>query len=333
MAELKRYYHGGVRNGAAPHISMAIELYNDGVKFFEKGEYAIAREAVTESLQLEPRNPLGWELLGEIENLQQNFDKAEQYYKKSFSLDASARVKARIEKLSKERLIEGKMATYDEEHFIIKYRRDDPRYEGYFLKNLLRDTYRKVSQDLGFYINNKIVVIFYRPEDFRYVTEQPHFVGGIYDGKIRLPAYRKGFSERDFRATMAHEMTHALVAYLSALRAPAWIQEGLAEYEENKLRPVDTSLLKAAVRSDEVLPFEQFLLTDIKMTMRPRDIALFYQQAFSVVSYLIERFGMYRMKEVLEELRKGNDSYAALEDVFGISPERLESEWLKTLKA
>ncbi|OQA57423.1 MAG: Tetratricopeptide repeat protein [Candidatus Omnitrophica bacterium ADurb.Bin277] len=333
MAELKRYYYGDARGGsAAPVTPMAISFYNDAVKYFETGEYEIADEAVRESLQLEARNPLAWELLGEIANLRQDFDKAEECYKKSYSLNPSPQVRAKLEKLAKERLIEGKFDTYTEERFVIKYRRDDAQYDGYFLKTLLRDTYREVSRSLGFYITNKIVVIFYKPEEFRYVTGQPFYIGGIYDGKIRLPAYQKGFREEDLRAVVAHEMTHAFVAYLSGLRAPAWIQEGLAQYQENRVRPIPTDMLKAAAARSGLIPIDRFLLTNLKPGVDPSGLVIFYQQAFSFTGYLVERFGMYRMKEILEEIRKGNDSFTAIEDVLKISVNRLESEWLALLQ-
>jgi hypothetical protein len=164
------------------------------------------------------------------------------------------------------------------------------------------------------------------------VTNQQYYIGGLYDGKIRLPAYRKDMSEKQLRATVAHEMTHAFVAYLSSSKAPAWIQEGLAEYEENKIRPVDLKALKLAARKGQTLPIDRFFLLGISAKTGTGELMLFYQQAFSFVNYLVERFGMYRLKEILEKFRKGEDSFAAIEEVLKISPKRLESEWLETLK-
>jgi hypothetical protein len=270
--------------------------------------------------------------MGELENLQQNFEKAKEYYRKSYLLSPSPRVKEKLEKLSKEQLVESNLDTYDEEHFIIKYRRDDPKYEGSMLRDVLRDSYRTVSQDFGFYIHNKIVVLLYEGSEFRYVTNQQYYVGGLYDGKIRLPAYRKDMSSGQLRATVAHEMTHAFVAYLSGSKAPAWIQEGLAEYEENKIRPVELTALRRAVQKKQTLPIDQFFLLGITPDLKPEDLMLFYQQAFSFVSYFVERFGMYRMRELLEKFGKGEDSFAAIEEVLKISPQRLEKEWLETLK-
>ena len=183
LNELKRYYSAGARSGVAgvPQIPMAISFYNDAVQFFEKGEYEIAREAATESIHLDPRNPLAWELLGEIENLRQNFDKAGEYYKKSYGLNASPRVKAKLEKLNKERLVEGRWILPRGTLFI-KYDRSDSQYEGFFLKIFAGDLPESFSGS-GILYSSQDCGYFYKPEDFRYVTEQPHFVGAFTTGK------------------------------------------------------------------------------------------------------------------------------------------------------
>ena len=89
--EIDRFYAGN--DGKAPVAPMAIGLYNDAVKFFEKNEFELARDALNESLALEPRNALAFELLGEIENLQQNFEKAEKYYKQGYLVSPSTRLR------------------------------------------------------------------------------------------------------------------------------------------------------------------------------------------------------------------------------------------------
>lgn len=328
--ELRKFYYAN--SGMAPLTPMAIQMYNDAVRFFEKGEYELAREAVKESIDLEPRNALAWELWGEIENLQQDFEKADEYYKKSYRLNPSPRMRQKIEKLQKERTVEEKLDSYDEEHFIIKYRQGDEGYEGYGLKNLLRETYRQISQDFGYYFNHKTVVLFYQTGEFHSVTGQKHWVGGMYDGKIRLPAYHKGYSERDLRAVVAHEMTHPFVASLSGMRAPAWLHEGLAQYEENKVRPVDTIVFDSAVKTGALIPLNE-LFSNVK-PMQQKDpllVALFYQQAFKLTEYMVERYRMVRMKEILEKFREGKATEEILEEVLGISIQQLEKDWRSTI--
>lgn len=328
---IERFYAG--KGGNAPMTPMAIELYNDAVKFFEKNEFELAREALHESLSLEPRNALALELLGEIENLQQNFKKAEYYYKQSYLVSPSTRLRQKIEKIQKENSVEKDLDTYDEEHFIIKYRQGEQGYEGSWLKDLLRDVYRQVSQDFGVYFNHKTTVLFYSGQGFHDVTGQSAWVGGLYDGKIRLPAYRQGFRELDLRAAAIHEMTHAFVAFLSGMRAPAWIHEGLAEYEQNKILPVNISVFNAAVRTKALMPMNRLLSEDLKMDkMDPLEVALFYQEVFVLVRYMVERYQMYRMKEILVKFKEGKPAEQVIEEVLGISTSQLEQEWLASLK-
>jgi hypothetical protein len=329
--EINQFYAG--KGGRAPMAPMAIELYNDAVKFFEKNEYELAREALKESLSLEPRNALALELLGEIENLQQNFEKAEYYYKQSYLMSPSARLRQKIEKIQKENSIEKDLDTDDEEHFIIKYRKGEQGYEGYWLKNLLRDTYRQISQDFGTYFNHKTAVLFYSQNEFHDVTGQSLWVGGLYDGKIRLPSYHQGFKEPDLQMAAAHEMTHAFVAFLSGGRAPAWIHEGLAQYEQNKIQPVNTTFFRAAVRTKSLMPMNRVLSENLKIDkMDPLEVALFYQEVFTLVKYMVERFQMYRMKEILLKFKEGKPAEQAIEEVLGISILQLEKEWLATIK-
>jgi len=328
--EIEKFYSG--KGGTAPMTPMAIGLYNDAVKFFEKNEFELAREALNESLSLEPRNALALELLGEIENLQQNFKMAENYYKQSYLISPSMRLRQKIEKIQKENLVEKDLDTYDEEHFIIKYRKGEQGYEGYWLKNLLRDSYRQISQDFGAYFNHKTTVLFYSGNGFHDVTGQSLWVGGLYDGKIRLPAYHQGFRELDLRAAAVHEMTHAFVASLSGGRAPAWIHEGLAEYEQNKIQPVNTMVFEAAVRTKALMPMSRLLSESLQIDkMDPLEVSLFYQEVFELVRYMVERFQMYRMKEILSKFKERKPAEQAIEEVLGISTAQLEHEWLSTI--
>ena len=329
--EVERFYAG--KGGSAPMAPMAIELYNDAVKFFEKNEFDLAREALKESLALDPRFAQALELLGEIENLQQNFEVAENYYKQSYLISPSTRLRQKIEKIQKENAVEKDLDTYDEEHFIIKYRKGEQGYEGYWLKNLLRDIYRQVSQDFGAFFNHKTAVLFYGSQEFHDVTGQSLMVGGLYDGKIRLPAYKQGFKELDLRSAATHEMTHAFVAALSGMRAPAWIHEGLAQYEQNKVLPIDLLVFRAAIRTETLMPLDRMLSESLQIDkMDPLEVALFYQEAFKLVSYMVERFSMYRMKEILVKFKEGKQAEQAIEEVLGISTEQLEKEWLLSLK-
>ena len=134
------------------------------------------------------------------------------------------------------------------------------------------------------------------------------------------------------RAAAAHEMTHAFVASLSGSRAPAWIHEGLAEYEQNKIQPVNAIVFTAAVRTKALMPMGRLLSENLKIEkMDPLEVALFYQEVYKLVSYMVERYQMYRMKEILLKFKDGKPAEQAIEEVLGISTAQLETEWLATI--
>ena len=330
--EIERFFLGGKNEQSVPQIPMAIELYNQAVEFFEKNEYEMAVEALNSSIALDSRISLAYELLAEIYYLKQDFDKALESYKKAFSLDPSARLREKIEKVQGEANVEEGLDTYHEEHFIIKYKGGSEGYDGYYLKNLLRETYRIISKDFGHYFRHKTVVLFYDAKEFYEVTGKPHWVGGLYDGKIRLPAHQNNLSALELRALVMHEMTHAFVSSVGGMQVPAWIHEGLAQYEENKVRPIDLFIFKAAVKTNSLIPIETLVYEKLSLEgADPLNVMLFYQESFKFVSYMVERYKMYRVKNILGHIKDGEDSVSAIESVLKISLKRLDKEWRSTL--
>lgn len=317
-----------------PTTPIAVQMFNDAVEFYEKKEYDLASEALKDSLEYDPRNQLAYELLGDISYLQQRLAEAKEYYKKAYELGANSRLRDKLSKLREEASVERGMSTYRERHFIVKYKRDNKMYDGFDLRELLRETYRDISKDMGHYLNHQVVVLLYDREEFQQLTSLPHWAAGVYDGKIRMPAYQKNFKDRDLRALTAHEVTHVFVASLSNGRAPAWINEGLAEYQEDKVRRDDRLVLRSALKTGSLLPMDVLLTNGGATSLGdPLQVSLFYDQSFSLVSYLVERYGMFRVKKMLESFGKGKDSHDAIRSVLKISPEMLEKDWLASLRS
>ena len=116
------------------------------------------------------------------------------------------------------------------------------------------------------------------------------------------------------------------------MRAPAWIHEGLAQYEQNKIKPVDLLVFNAAIRTKALMPMDRLLSEKLDTAkMDPLEIALFYQEVFKLVSYMVDRYQMYRMKEILIKLKDGRPAEQAIEEELGISTTQLEKEWLASL--
>jgi STE24 endopeptidase len=331
---MKSYFLGGTSDASAVDLPIAIELYNDAVKFFEKREYELAREALRDSLSYDAKNPFAHELLGDIAYYQQKLDEALKHYESAYRLKARQDLKVKIEKIQKEKKVESGLASYEGEHFLIKYKGESAGLEGYELKEYLQKSFREVGQDLGYFFKHKVAVLLYDENEFREINEVPHWSSGVYDGKIRLPAYRQGFTLKEVRRIIRHEMTHAFVGEMSAARCPPWLNEGLAEYEEEKEEPSDFRVFQAAIRSGSLFPlqslFDQKKILELK---DPLEAELFYQQSHQVVMYLVTRYGMFKVKQMLEQFAKDKDSFEVLQEVLKISPLELEERWKETLTA
>lgn len=317
-----------------PKANLAVEAFNRAVEYTKNNDYGMARQALDESLTYDDKSWFSYELLGDIDYLQQQMVSARDNYERAYALRPSESLKAKLQKLREEIRVEKKLATDRGKNFIIKYHGEDQRYERFELRELLRNTYQSLSKDFGYYFKHQVVVLLYDQDEFRKISQMPHWVGGAYDGKIRMPVYKKGFNENDLAALTTHEMTHAFVGALSAARAPVWINEGLAEFEENKIKKKDKTILRAAIKTKQLYSIDQLTSETTVMHLRdPLRITLFYQQSQSLVEFMMDRYRMVSIKRLLAEFGKGKDTDEALRSALRISTDRLEREWKESINA
>lgn len=330
--EILTYFLGEPKDASGVKLPIAIDLYNQAVEFYEKKEYELAREALEDSLAYDSRNPFAHELLGDIAYYEQKMDEALEHFEAAFRLKARQDLKEKILKIQKEKQVESGLATYREEHFILKYHGEESGLKDFELLDFLRSAYREISQDLGYFFKHKVVVLLYDELEFRELTAVPHWSVGVYDGKIRLPMYQKGFGPKEILKIIRHEVTHAFVVEIAGARCPAWLNEGLAEYEEAKVEAPDFHVFRAAIRTNALFPlaslFDRGKILEIK---DPLEVEVFYQQSHQVVNYLVGRYGMFQVKKMLESFAKGRDSFEAVQEVLKISPLELERQWKETL--
>ena len=309
------------------------ELYNEAVQNFNKRQYEVAEDLLQESIQVDTSNPYAYELLGEIANLNHQLDEAEMYYRKAFSLNPSPKLREKFEKLTREKEIDQTQQQYSDEHFIIRYRRSES-LEGSKIRDYLREAHRTISQDFGHYPKYKVPVVLYDREEYeKLMGSVPHWSGALYDGKIRIPVYETSSDITDqtttvnLRKLIHHELTHAFVLDLSRIKCPVWLNEGLAQYEENKIQAINLNALTDAIRTKSLVTIDELMFEDISKTASTDKAFLFYLESFSLTSYLISHSRFYNMKELLIELGKGTTFLEAFEKAFGRTFKDFTSEW------
>jgi hypothetical protein len=173
-------------------------------------------------------------------------------------------------------------------------------------------------------------VILYSGQQFQEVTDAPGWSGGIYDGKIRIPIGGIEQETPGLRRLLYHEYTHAVVRTITP-RVPTWLNEGLAQYFEGReIGGQQKEMLRRIAQAGQLPPLSN--LEGSFMGLGGNQAMLAYLFSLSSVRYMIDSFGMYRVKGILEELAAGADTGKAISSGTMLSSEEFERGWKRSLE-
>ncbi len=123
-----------------------------------------------------------------------------------------------------------------------------------------------------------------------------------------------------------HELAHSMTLALSKGRVPRWLTEGLSTYEEvcfntSWVRPMHRELFDAW-KGNDLLAISTF-----DAAFGTSRIGFAYFQGGLVAGWLVDRFGMPKMVELLRTLAEDVPPNAAIARVFGVEPSRLDEDF------
>ncbi len=252
------------------------------------------------------------------------------YYGKALALDPSDKnLSSTVHKLRKDNEFEGRMGRTDGAHFLIRFDGGENATAGYLIGILLEEAYSKVGSDLNFYPDDRVEALLYSRENFRDITRSPSWAGALFDGRIKIPAGGIYEKTAELEKAVFHEYTHALVKRLSKGRAPTWLNEGLAQYEEGRdISGYDDYLKKVAMTGKVRLRH----LEGSFMRLDSRSAELAYLISLSATSYIIREFGVFSVKRILENLGEGMTLDSAMRASIYMGYDDVEKSWLDSLK-
>jgi hypothetical protein len=161
-----------------------------------------------------------------------------------------------------------------------------------------------------------ITVQLFPQQEFRDVTQAPGWVGGLYDGKIRVPLGGLNRLHSRARQVLSHELTHAVVHSKARGNCPRWLHEGLAQITERKtLTRAERELVARRLGSGDPAEWE-------------RD-GFSYPMALSLTRHLESRQGFDAVVYLLQLLGEGQDLDPALRAVYGMSYADLCASWAR----
>jgi tetratricopeptide (TPR) repeat protein len=302
-----------------------------GIAYFHLKDDRLAERELTRAIEINPKESTAYQVLGELHYGKDDLEAAASAWEKAVELNPSnENLRARLERVRREHKTEKDFNRDITSHFLTKYEGREKIEAGKIVLRILEDAYGEVGRALQYYPSNEIQVILYSSRQFQEVTDAPGWSGGIYDGKIRIPIGGIEQETPGLRRLLYHEYTHAVVRAIVS-RCPTWLNEGLAQYFEG--REVDARQREALKRISEAgnLP----LLSNLEgsfMGFDGNQARYAYLFSLSAVRHMIDKYGMYRIKTVLEELGQGADTGKALGTGLLVSYDDFERGWKRALE-
>jgi tetratricopeptide (TPR) repeat protein len=197
-------------------------------------------------------------------------------------------------------------------HFLIKS--SDRKYTA-AVRDALEKAFSDVATALSYNPEIQIPVVVYEDREFREVTRTGEWVGGVYDGKIRIPVKDFDRHQEALKRVIRHEVTHALLRN-ACKDVPLWFNEGLAQYLDGSDR---------VGAKGEIPDLHQL---DAGFRSRDREtVTRSYALSLAFLAYLAEQEGEDRFGRVVNLCRKGDSFEEAFRTAFWKSPEEYARIW------
>jgi hypothetical protein len=295
---------------------------------FKRHELTEALAAVEQALELDPDMAQAYALRGEIEYSRQKLKEAQAAWQRAIELDPSqGELAKRLERVTEELPVESDFERLSQAYFDVRYQEAFERTLGFDIRDALLEARRTVGGHFAYWPKHKIVVLVYSWESFRALRQEtPEWVGGQFDGKIRVPLPDGQVDPRMVKQIIFHEYTHALIHDLSGGKCPRWLDEGIAEYEGRTQAPGPVAQLADAAQRNALVPWAE-LSGQFSPALPTADVALGYQQSYSIVAYLVERYGMWRIRRLVKAFSGGGEWDAVLKEEYRLKPASLEQAW------
>jgi len=195
---------------------------------------------------------------------------------------------------------------------------------------LLEEERTKVCSDLNYFPRKRVTVIIYNPKEFKTAIATEGWVGGLFDRKIRIPLTDINKNIDRIAEVVRHEYTHVIV-YDLAPGCPSWINEGLACYEQYSHGAGERRLRGKISTGVSLIPFDELPHSFIQ-TSDAKKVELYYAQSHAMIEYLIDLYGMGKIRLLLRELNKGGVWKDAFRSAFGRNFDEVEKGWSESMQ-
>ncbi len=324
-------------------------LYETLTLLIQKNKEEEAIAVLHEIIKNDPGDANAQIFLGELYYKADQLPQAISVWEKILENDPSnKRARHDLEKAQREQTAQGTFRREATRHFTIKFEGAENRDLYKTVLENLEEAYGSVGRALSFYPTEEVIVFLYTDQQFFDVTRAPSWSGGRFDGKIRMPA--KGYENRlpRLRETLFHEYVHAVVHQIVAqkamgnlsrvsekggVRPPQWLNEGVAMYlEPGETKNDFNRWFKNELKQGAFIDLPYLHGSFSRFTNKVL-VDMAYSESFSAVQFMVDQFGIYRLKKLLENLGHANSFEEAFSDALLISYEEFQKRWKESLKS
>jgi len=300
--------------------------------YVETKDPGLTREFLEETIQLAPNDPVAHvaladllydkdDLAGAALHLEHGRQRTPAGSPQRPYLDLVIARVARAEKA------EQKFSTRESSHFLVKFDGSEDYDTWTKVRDILEDAYRDIGQKFSYFPAKPITVVLHTRAAFQTATGSPAWADGLYDGvlgRIQIPTQGALTDQAWLTRVLRHEFVHALLHQrMEGGHVPSWLNEGLAMQLAGGDAWPD---LDRVIRGEfTLIPLNRL---EGGWTGFPSNLAtVAYLEGNSATAYLIERYGMGKVQDIIEALAGRQPMAAAIKDRLYISYDEFQQRW------
>ncbi len=236
-------------------------------------------------------------------------------------------------KVSGAERLESQLLKRKSSHFVVKFDGAEDYEIWDEVLTILEDAYREIGQRLQYFPSEPIHVVLLTREGFHSASDSPAWADALYDpvlGRIKIPTQGAMTDQVWLGRVLRHEFVHALLHERMGLKIgtlPTWLNEGLAMQLAGDPWPDINEIPN--LRQINLIPLRVLHGGWGRLPMEAASLA--YLQGNSATRYMIERYGMGKVHEILDQLKNGHTMEGAVRDKLMMSYDTFQKRWTQHL--
>lgn len=300
---------------------------------------ALTEEFVKKIIKLAPDEPFPHLALADILQDQDNLTEAARHLEQAAERaekDPSLQsyLQAVTAKVKRAGQVEDQLTSRGSSHFTVKFNGAEDYSTWTAVLDILEEAYRDIGQKFNHFPSKPIIVVLHTKDTFHGMTGSPIWADGLFDpvlGRIQIPTQGALTDRVWLTRVLRHEYVHAVLHDLLGVNSgamPQWLNEGLAMQLAGDPWPDLENVMQGEV---QLIPLTALEGGWGNLSSEAATVA--YTEANSATHYMIERFGMNKIHELLGLLKTRQALPAAMQDKLFLSYDQFQKQWADNLSA